>query len=75
MSTAQPDTVSGTVQVSSAYFTAGLVVEHGKVIKAAPILGYMRGWSLEQVTAYSEKKDWRLAWLKRGYDILEVAGE
>lgn len=43
-------------QINSSYFHAGIVFKENKVIKAAPIVGYMKGWTSEQVTSYCNKK-------------------
>lgn len=46
------------IQVESSYFCAGLEVENGTVVSAAPIIHYMLDWSVEKVKAYATKKGW-----------------
>jgi len=46
------------VQISSSYFTAGIILEGKKVVKAAPILKYMLGWTLSRVLSYCKYKRW-----------------
>lgn len=46
------------VQITSAYFCAGIVAREGRVIVAAPILHYMKGWDGQQVKSYCQKKGW-----------------
>lgn len=51
-------------RISAPYFCAGLVLENDVVVRAAPILGYMRGWSLERVSHYAKSKRWTLQVLR-----------
>jgi hypothetical protein len=45
--------------IDGGHFNAGLVLDDGgKVTKAAPILGYMRGWGRTRVDAYTRSKGW-----------------
>jgi len=44
--------------VTSRHFCAGIVVAANTVIDAAPILQYMKGWSMEDVITYCNKKGW-----------------
>lgn len=41
-------------QVTARHFCAGVVLEN-----TAPILRYMRGWSLSKVLDYCQRKGWR----------------
>ena len=47
-----------TVLLKSDFFTCGIVVKDKKVIEAAPIVGYMKGWSSEMVKSYCTKRGW-----------------
>lgn len=49
-------------QIDSGYFCAGIVVENDKVVRAARILHYMKGWKWERVRRYVEDKGW--VWLE-----------
>lgn len=48
-----------TLRIYSDHFCAGVVLEDGKVTRAAPILAYMKGWNLARVTGYCDRKNWR----------------
>jgi hypothetical protein len=47
------------IQITAPHFTAGIVFENDIVIRTAPILSYMRGWSLYKVETYCITKKWR----------------
>jgi len=47
-----------TYQIRARHLCAGIVVADNTVIDAAPILGYMKGWSMEDVITYCKKKGW-----------------
>ena len=51
------------MRITSSYFCAGLVMAEGCVIRAAPILRYMHGWTRESVQSYCRMKDWKCEWL------------
>jgi hypothetical protein len=46
------------IAIDAPHFYAGLVAEDGRVVRAAPILAYMLGWSGERVAAYCRRKGW-----------------
>jgi len=48
------------LQVTAPHFSAGLLLRKGRVHEAAPILHYMKGWYLSEVTSYCAKKRWTL---------------
>jgi len=45
-------------------FTAGLVVTAGKITSTAPKLGYMKGWSIERVREYCQRRGWQLTGIR-----------
>jgi hypothetical protein len=47
--------------IDTPHFYAGIVVRGDKVIEAANIVRYMRGWSREKVRAYCERKGWKVS--------------
>jgi len=47
------------VSIDAPHFNAGIVIERGFVVRAAPILGYMVGWDHERASAYLGGKGWR----------------
>lgn len=47
------------VSVDAPHFNAGIVIERGVVVRAAPILGYLVGWDCERASAYLKGKGWR----------------
>jgi len=52
-------------RIIAPHFTAGFLVENDVVIIAAPIIAYMRGWTIERVTGYTTKKKWILERLEQ----------
>ena len=50
-------------QVNAPHFNAGIVLWDGKVIEAAPIIGYMKKqkWSRDRVREYCASKGWKVA--------------
>lgn len=42
------------------FYAAVLLDSSGIVIRAAPILKYMLGWSETRVRAYAQRKGWKL---------------
>jgi len=51
--------MSDALQISSDRFIAGVEFERDKVVRAAPIVKYMRGWSRKRVLDYCDKKGWK----------------
>lgn len=49
------------LRVIAPHFVAGAVLFRGKVVRSAPILHYLRGWSYEQVWHYVLGKGWSLS--------------
>ena len=49
--------------ISAPHFTAGVVLWDGKVIEAAPIIGYMKKqkWTRDRVRSYCKEKGWRVS--------------
>jgi len=47
------------VQITAPHFCAGVVLLDNKVIAYAPILKYMKGWSLRMVRSYCATKMWK----------------
>lgn len=45
--------------IDAPHFFAGIVLDGGVVIRAAPIVRYMYGWSRERVRGYCRHKGWR----------------
>ena len=46
------------IRIVAPYFVAGIVLEEGVVIEAAPIVRYMMGWSGMRVRSYAKRKHW-----------------
>lgn len=51
------------VQIQAPHFTAGLVIQQGRVGEAAPIMGYMKGWYWSEVLHYCERKHWTVRYV------------
>lgn len=48
------------IQITAPHFVAGVVAADGRVTEAAPIVGYMVGWSGARFAAYCANRSW--AW-------------
>lgn len=46
------------VRITAPHFIAGIVAKDGIVVRAAPILKYMMGWTGKQVAEYTTKNGW-----------------
>jgi hypothetical protein len=51
-------------QITAPHFTAGIELENERVVRAAPIVGYMWGWNRDYVRWYCQKKGWTVRVLK-----------
>ncbi len=47
-------------RISSQYFVAGGTLRGKHVFRCAPIIKYMKGWSLEKLRIYCKRKGWEL---------------
>lgn len=47
-------------RITAPHFVAGVVVEDDKVVRTAPIVGYMLGWTADEVRRYVHRKGWRI---------------
>lgn len=47
------------VVIDAPHFYAGLIAVDGRVIEAAHIVKYMKGWSGQRVADYCREKGWR----------------
>src|SRR3546814_6949836 len=71
------DLSASLVRIEAPYFVAGVETENGVVIRAAPILSYMRGWEADRVLSYAVRKDWAANQLKEntlGLNAKNAAG-
>lgn len=48
------------IQINAPHFCAGCELVNGRVTKAAPIVAYMKGWTLAAVREYAIKKRWKV---------------
>lgn len=48
------------LQIKAPHFTAGVVIEDGKVVRAAPIVSYMMRWTKARVLNYCAGKKWEV---------------
>lgn len=46
------------VRIIAPHFVAGVVFVSRRVVRCAPIVGYMHGWSAERVHGYIVGKQW-----------------
>ena len=48
------------LQITSNYFCAGCVLEDCICIRAAPIINYMKGKTIDFILNYCKKKNWKI---------------
>jgi hypothetical protein len=53
------------IAIDAPHFSAGVVTSDGTVVRAAPILAYMRGWPDKRVTGYAKRKGWTVTYIAR----------
>lgn len=54
--------MSTLARIVAPHFVAGIVLdERARVAQAAPIIGYMHGWTARRVAAYVDRKGWVIA--------------
>jgi len=46
--------------IDGSHFYAAVIMKDDHVVKTAPIVHYMKGWTLEKVKTYCRRKRWRL---------------
>lgn len=48
------------IRINARFFVAGAVLENNRVVRAAPIIGYMEKdyWTLQQIKDYCKKRHW-----------------
>lgn len=47
--------------IDAPHFVAGIVLRHDRVIEAADVVHYMRGWQRDRVREYCRRKNWKIA--------------
>jgi len=48
-------------EIDAPHFNAGIVLRNDRVVEAADIVRYMRGWSRERVRKYCHAKQWKVS--------------
>lgn len=56
-----PDTKVQSVQVTAPHFSAGIFIEDGRCIAAAPALEWALGKSVKELNAYFRRRHWQAA--------------
>jgi hypothetical protein len=51
------------IRIVAPHFVAGVEVVDGVVTTGAPILRYMRGWTVARVESYAKSKGWTTEWI------------
>jgi hypothetical protein len=51
----------GVFTINAPHFNAGVVFENAFIVRAAPIVSYMVGWSMSQLRRFLDKKGWSLS--------------
>jgi hypothetical protein len=52
------------IRITALHFCAGVVLHNDVVVRAAPILKYMRGWKRDRVVRYAQLKGWMIEAVK-----------
>lgn len=48
------------IRITAPHFCAGVEIDrNSRIIRTAPILSYMKGWTVERVTEYCDHKNWK----------------
>jgi hypothetical protein len=47
--------------IDAPHFYAGIVLRRDKVVEAANIVRYMKGWSRDRVRSYCKEKKWKVS--------------
>lgn len=47
------------IHIDAPHFCAGAELYNGFVVKVAPIIKYMKGWDINRVVSYCNKKKWK----------------
>lgn len=47
------------IRLTSKWFCAGVVLQKDRVIRCAPILSYMQGWTRKRVLDYANGRFWK----------------
>ena len=50
--------IETTLRIVAPHFVAGVILWDDKAVQVAPIVSYMRGWTLARATTYCERKGW-----------------
>ena len=51
--------MSRTIRIAAPHFCAAVDLDGPTVTHAAPILSYMRGWTVGKIAAYCLRKNWK----------------
>lgn len=54
-----PEKAGKMIIILAPSFTSAVIIDNGKVSKAAPIVKYMKGWTWDTVILYCEEKGWK----------------
>ncbi len=47
------------IRIVAPRFVAGIILAHGRIIRCAPILRHMFGWTMSEVVTYCRKRGWQ----------------
>jgi hypothetical protein len=48
------------IHITSNWFCCGVVLQHGRVVRVAPIVSYMKLWSRQLVLDYCASRGWKV---------------
>jgi len=48
-------------EIDAPHFNCGIVLQNDRVVEAAPIVKYMKGWTRMRVRSYCRDKGWKVS--------------
>lgn len=51
--------MTGHIRILAPHFVAAVIVDNDVVVRVAPIVKYMLGWSADEVREYARLKGWK----------------
>jgi hypothetical protein len=48
------------IRLTSKWFCAAVIIQRDRVVRCAPMLNYMMGWTKQRVLRYARHREWRV---------------
>ena len=56
------------LRIEAPHFVAAAIARDQKIVRAAPIIAYMIGWTLDRADQYAKSKGWKTALHRTGIE-------